>query len=97
MDDDILKQCKIPQKIARDRRGLKNRDLLLAAGLKFEERNDAQILLFRDPTGPKCNFYPTTGQWHAYREGKRPRLMSGGVYSFLNWYRRKRKEMKDAG
>ena len=94
MDDDILKQCKIPQRIARDRRGARAQRHLLAAGLKFEERNNAQILLFRDKSGPKCNFYPTTGKWQFYREGKRPKLMFGGVDSFLNWYRRKKKEMK---
>jgi hypothetical protein len=70
------------------------REILLKAGLTFQEENDGRILLFRDPSGPVCDFFPITGQWQAYREGKRPRLMFGGVDSFLNWYRRKRKELK---
>ncbi|MCP3683896.1 MAG: hypothetical protein GY861_14530 [bacterium] len=46
--------------------------------------------LFRDPKKPKCDFYPHTGRWRKCSNPKK--TYRGGAESFINWYKKQRKE-----
>lgn len=41
------------------------------------------VCLFRERGKPKVDFYPHTGRWKVMNK-----VYSGGVQSFLNWYRK---------
>lgn len=57
-----------------------NLRILRESGLPFTERPEA--CLFRSATGPRADFYPSTGRWRV-PGGKR--TFRGGARAFLAW------------
>ena len=94
-DDDMgeyWRQAKAAKQKHRASQSKGHRRILDESGLKFTEQNNGTVLLFRNSSGPGCDFWPSTGRWQWHRPGKRPRQMQGEARSFINWYKRKIKE-----
>lgn len=56
-------------------------------GLPHKSVNDGEALLFREPSMPKADFYPSTGRW---RVAGMTRTFSGGAVAFIAWYEKHR-------
>ena len=61
-----------------------NRDVLEASGLTFEDKEN--VLLFRSPNKPSCDFYPSTGRWKENNGTNQPIMHRGGARAFIKWY-----------
>jgi hypothetical protein len=68
----------------RSDRAIQNVLLINASSIPFEYRRRENVYLFRDPSGPICDFYPPSGRWKD--NGNRSKWYSGGAKSFIHWY-----------
>jgi hypothetical protein len=62
------------------------RDYFKHRGIHAYWSNHDQEIVFRDPRGPACTFYPSTGRWLLVG-GKAS--ISGGAEAFLRWYQKR--------
>lgn len=60
-----------------------NMTVLSGSGTIFTVTNEGETVLFREPSKPKADFYPSTGRW---RVAGLKKTFRGGAQSFLNWY-----------
>ena len=57
---------------------------LRGAGVTFTDRGET--LLFRWPSKPAVDFYPSTGRWKVVSGPRRGSVLRGGAMRFLTWY-----------
>jgi len=74
----VLKEEALERKRKRRER---NMAILQEAGVRFSERNDGTVLLFRAPGKPPADFYPGTNSWRSAHVTFR-----GNANSFLRWW-----------
>lgn len=60
----------------------KNQEVLQAAGIVFEERNNGAVLIVRHPR--RADYYPGTNRWRDVETG---RTRSGSPGDFIRWLR----------
>jgi hypothetical protein len=91
--DDMSEDFAILKEIRKERRARRSAEnvlLINASGLPCEYKRVENVYLFRDLSGPSCDFYPASGKWK--QNGNPVVWHYGGAKSFINWYQKRRNQ-----
>lgn len=62
-----------------------NTELLCFSEILFRTANGGEALLFREPSKPAVDFFPSTGRW---RVAGKKETFRGGSAAFITWYKK---------